>query len=109
MVYGDIREYQRAEELYRRAIALPRTYSGSYGNLINTQIRNGRIEAAESTVAAWRARFPEAVNSWEGDWAVAYARDNLPRADSIALAAYRNGANSRQSVRGLVTFPFRSS
>ena len=63
VVLGDKREYQRAELLYRKVIALPRTYGGAFTNLITAQIRNKRVSALDSTAAAFHARFPDSKDS----------------------------------------------
>jgi tRNA A-37 threonylcarbamoyl transferase component Bud32/tetratricopeptide (TPR) repeat protein len=52
------REYARADTLFRAAIAHNPGSSLYYGNLIGTLSREGRGAAAESVLAAARARFP---------------------------------------------------
>lgn len=100
VVYGEMREYERAEQLYRRVIALPRTFGGAFTNLLQEQIRNGRLGALDSTVAAYHARFPESNDLWEAEWMAAWGRGEFARADSLARAAYARGRSSRQQVRG---------
>ena len=99
VVYGEKRDHERAEQVYRRVVALPRTFGGAFTNLLSEQIRNGRLDAADSTVAAYRIRFPTSNDLWEAEWYVAWGRGNLTRADSIALAVFTRARTVRQSVR----------
>jgi tetratricopeptide (TPR) repeat protein len=99
VVYGQKRDFERAEALYRRVVALPRTFGGAFTNLIQEQMRNGRLEALDSTVAAYRARFPKSNDLWEAEWFAAWARRDLVRADSISRAVYPEARTSRQAVR----------
>jgi eukaryotic-like serine/threonine-protein kinase len=99
VVYGQKRDYERAEALYRRVVALPRTFGGAFTNLIQEQMRNGRLEALDSTVAAYRARFPNSNDLWEAEWFAAWAKRDFPRVDSISRAVYQNARTSRQAVR----------
>jgi tetratricopeptide (TPR) repeat protein/tRNA A-37 threonylcarbamoyl transferase component Bud32 len=99
VVLNDQREYERAEQLYRKVVALPRTFGGGFTNLIGEQIRNGRISALDSTAAAYRARFPDSKDLWEIDWYVAWGKGQLDRADSIARAVYPQARTARQAIR----------
>ncbi len=58
VVYGEKRDYERAEALYRRVVALPRTFGGAFTNLITEQIRNGRTDRARLD----RGRLPRAIS-----------------------------------------------
>ncbi len=100
VVYSDTRDFERAEGLYRRVAALPRTFGGAFTNLMQEQIRNGRVAALDSTVVAFRARFPASHDLWEAEWLAAWGRHELDRADSISRAAYARGRTNRQTVRG---------
>jgi tetratricopeptide (TPR) repeat protein len=99
VVLGDKREYERAELLYRKVVALPRTFGGAFTNLISQQIRNGRISALDSTAAAYRARFPDSKDLWEIDWFAAWGQGRLDRADSISRAVFTQARTARQSIR----------
>ena len=46
VVYSDKRDFERAEALYRRVVALPRTFGGAFTNLMQEQIRNGTAQRA---------------------------------------------------------------
>jgi tetratricopeptide (TPR) repeat protein/tRNA A-37 threonylcarbamoyl transferase component Bud32 len=100
VVYTEKRDFERAERLYRRVVALPRTFGGAFTNLMQVQIRNRELSALDSTVAAFRARFPGSNDLWEAEWMAAWARDEYDRADSISRAAFARGRTSRQVIRG---------
>jgi tetratricopeptide (TPR) repeat protein/tRNA A-37 threonylcarbamoyl transferase component Bud32 len=100
VVYGDKRDFERAEALYRRVVALPRTFGGAFTNLMQEQVRNGRTTALDSTVAAFKARFPASNDLWEAEWISAWAHNELDKADSISRAAATRARTSRQAIRG---------
>ncbi len=99
VVLSEQREFERAELLYRKVVALPRTFGGAFTNLIGMQIRNGRISALDSTAAAYRARFPDSRDLWEIDWYAAWGQGRLDRADSISRAVFSQARTARQSIR----------
>ncbi|MBW7932104.1 MAG: protein kinase [Gemmatimonadaceae bacterium] len=101
VVYGRKREYAKAEALYRRVIALPRTFGGAFTNLLQEQIRNGHLSGLDSTLAAYRTRLPNSNDLWEAEWYTAYwGAGNRRAADSIGRAVYARAKTVRQSVRG---------
>jgi tRNA A-37 threonylcarbamoyl transferase component Bud32/tetratricopeptide (TPR) repeat protein/TolB-like protein len=100
VVYSESRDFDRAEALYRRVVALPRTFGGAFTNLMREQIRNGKREALDSTVAAFRARFPESNDLWEAEWTAAWGHDDFDRADSIGRATFARARTVRQAFRG---------
>jgi tetratricopeptide (TPR) repeat protein/tRNA A-37 threonylcarbamoyl transferase component Bud32 len=99
VVYGEKRDHERAEQVYRRVVALPRTFGGAFTNLLMEQVRNGRLNAIDSTVAAFRERFPTSNDLWEAEWYAAWARGDLAGADSIAHTVFTRARTSRQSYR----------
>jgi tetratricopeptide (TPR) repeat protein len=99
VVLGDRREYERAELLYRKVTTLPRTFGGAFTNLITAQIRNGRVSALDSTVAAYRARLPDSRDLWEAEWFAAWGQGRFERADSISRAVYAQARTPRQAIR----------
>ena len=99
VIYGDKRDYERAEQLYRRVVRLPRTFGGAFTNLIQEQIRNGRVEALDSTVVAFRARFPESNDLWEAEWYAAWGKGRADVADSISRAVFARARTTRQALR----------
>nr|MBA3318420.1 tetratricopeptide repeat protein [Gemmatimonadales bacterium] len=99
VVYGEKRDYERAEAVYRRVVALPHTFGGAFTNLVQEQIRNGRLSALDSTVAAFRARFPESNDLWEAEWYAVWGRGEIDRADSIGRAVFTRARTSRQAIR----------
>jgi tetratricopeptide (TPR) repeat protein/tRNA A-37 threonylcarbamoyl transferase component Bud32 len=100
VILGERREDERAEEFYRRATELPRVFSGTYGNLVITQIRNGRpVEVVDSTIARYEARFPGNNDIWESRWWRNYGYGEFDRADSLGRAAFEQGRTFRQQFR----------
>jgi eukaryotic-like serine/threonine-protein kinase len=99
VVLGEQREYERAELLYRKVVALPRTFGGAFTNLIATQIRNGRTSALDSTAAAYRARFPDSKDLWGIDWFAAWGQGRLDRADSVSRAVFAQARTAGQAIR----------
>ena len=99
VVYGRKREYAKAAELYRRVIALPRTFGGAFTNLLQEQIRIGQTSALDSTVAAFRTRLPNSNDLWEADWYAAHGKGDERAADSISRAMYARAKTSRQAIR----------
>ncbi len=97
VVYGQKREFERAEALYRRVVALPRTFGGAFTNLAQEQIRNGRLNALDTTIQAFRARFPESNDLWEAEWYAAWGRRQFDRADSISRAVFGQARTIRQA------------
>ena len=100
VVLGEKREFERAEDLYRKVTLLPRTFGGAFTNMLFMQILNHRSGAAlDSTAAAFRARFPSSNDLWEADWYAAWGQGNYTRTDSIARATQSNPRTGRQQSR----------
>jgi TolB-like protein len=100
VLLGNFREWERAESIYRRVVALPSSFGGAFSNLITMQIRNGRTEALDSTVALFRARFPESRQLWQAEWYAAWGKGDLAAADSISRAAAARAGDSEEFYRG---------
>ena len=49
--YGAKRDWVRAEQLLRRATAIPEPFGGSFSNLAQAQVAQGKFAAAQSTAA----------------------------------------------------------
>ena len=99
VILSEKRDFEGAEQVYRRVTALPRSFGGAFTNLLMEQIRNGRLSALDSTVAGYRARYPESNDLWEAEWYTAWAKDDFARADSIGRAVYSRARTSRQAIR----------
>lgn len=104
VVLSDKREFERAEALYRKVVALPRTFGGAFTNLMQEQIRTNQIAALDTTAALFRERYPKSNDLWQADWFIAWGRNDLPRADSIGRAAHGNARTIRQAAQsGMLT------
>ena len=102
VVYGQQRDYERAEVLYRKAVAVPRSFGGAFLNLMQEQVRNGRPGGLDSTVVAFKARLPGSSDLWQAEWIAAWGKGQVDRADSIGRAAWARGPGVRQAVRAAV-------
>lgn len=98
-VYVQLQEDEKAEQAFRRVIALPRTFGGAFTNLLQAQIRNGRLTALDSTRDAFRARFPESGDLWEADWYVEAGHGRYDVADSVSRTMHRAARTPRQAIR----------
>jgi tetratricopeptide (TPR) repeat protein/tRNA A-37 threonylcarbamoyl transferase component Bud32 len=88
--YSRKRDYDRAEALLRRAIAIPEPFGGSFGNLMQVQVAQGKFAAAETTAAAFREKLPSSSGHWQGNVYMAAARGQLDSLESMAQATFEN-------------------
>src|SRR5688572_11073157 len=86
--YATKRDFVRAEELLRRAIAIPEPFGGSFNNLAQTQIAQGKFAAAESTAAAFRATLPSSAAHWQVDAFIATGRMDLQKLEEVTTKTY---------------------
>jgi eukaryotic-like serine/threonine-protein kinase len=83
LIYGELRQYARAEELFRRAIAVDSALYPAYVNLISVQVALGKRAAAELTFDRAARLFPDnpyvmwwggALATFDGDYSTAERR-----------------------------------
>ena len=98
VVHGQRREYQRAEELYKRVTQLPHTFGGAYTNLLQEQIRLGHVSGLDSTREAFHKRFPNSNDLWEADAYALYGKGDLRAMDSLARATNAAAKTLRQAT-----------
>jgi tetratricopeptide (TPR) repeat protein len=84
------RDYDRAEALLRRAIAIPEPFGGSFGNLIQAQIAQGKLAAAETTAAKFREALPASSGHWQSDAYLAVGRGQMDSVEALARATFAN-------------------
>jgi tetratricopeptide (TPR) repeat protein/tRNA A-37 threonylcarbamoyl transferase component Bud32 len=99
VVLGEMGDSEAAESLYRQVVKLKHTFGGAFTNLLTEQIANGRTAALDSTVAMYRARFPDNSSIWEAEWYAAWGKGDIARADSIARAVAAAPKSLRQTLR----------
>ncbi len=99
VVYGQKGDHERAELMYRRVTKLPRSFGGAFTNLLREQVRNGRFGALDSTLAAFRVRYPNSSDHPYAEWLAAWARGDLGRADSVSRAEFAVNGTGRQGSR----------
>jgi tetratricopeptide (TPR) repeat protein len=81
-VYTDMEDFDRAEELYERAVNGPGTSNTAHSNLVRARLLQGDLEGARAALAAFEAAHPEDpgvqeggfwVHAWAGEWSEAEA------------------------------------
>jgi len=86
--YARKRDYVRAEAMLRRSIEIPNPFGGSFANLVQSQVAQGKFAAAESTVA----RFEQALPSHSGHWTsrvfIEIGRGDLAAAESLSRRVF---------------------
>ena len=83
IMYWQMRDRARAEASYRRAISVGQPFGGSFVGLMQVQIEQGKIAAAESTLALFERKLPTHGDIPASRAVLALAKGNLAAADSI--------------------------
>ncbi|MHB1095693.1 MAG: protein kinase domain-containing protein [Gemmatimonadaceae bacterium] len=99
VVYGQKREFARAEERYRQVTQLPRSFGGAFTNLMQMQTVLGHISGLDSTRKAFYAKLPNRADLWEADWYWAFGTGNLHAVDSISRTMHAKARTLRQATR----------
>jgi len=86
------REGERAESLYRRALALDPGSQTRYGNLIEQLVDGGKLDNADSVLVEYRERFPKSAMVVGLQSSVAYLRGDLDSATRVLTVARTLGA-----------------
>ena len=100
-----LREFDQAERLYRHAVENDSTVTPLYFGLIESQINRGRLDAARTGLAAFRAHFPDnRFDEWEEIYlaAAAGAHDSAEVHARRLLAGAPDDADHRgEAIRTL--------
>jgi len=72
----------------RRATAIPEPFGGSFSNLAQAQVAQGKFAAAESTAAAFRAKLPSSAAHWQVDASIATGRLDLKALEEVVTKTY---------------------
>jgi tetratricopeptide (TPR) repeat protein len=94
--YAFKRDYARAEALLRRAINVPNPFGGSYLNLAQAQIAQGKLAAAETTLARFRQDLPSHSGHWMTEASIAVATGRLDSAESLSRSVFADPRRSTQ-------------
>jgi eukaryotic-like serine/threonine-protein kinase len=86
-LYFNKRDFAHAEDRYRRATLVSHPFGGSFTNLTNVQIVDGKLDAADSTVARFGKTFPSHSELPSVRAAIIAARGDVAKADSSLRAA----------------------
>jgi tetratricopeptide (TPR) repeat protein len=92
LLYAMLRRFSEAEELYRRSIEVDSSFAVTFNNLIGVLIAQGKVEAADSTLARMRRATPGHPAIEIDEYALASARGDYEGAEAAArkLRADRN-------------------
>jgi len=82
LLYGQLRRFSEAEELYRRSIEADSSFAVTFNNLIGVQIAQGKFAAAESTLARMRRATPDHPAVEIDEYALASARGDYEDAEA---------------------------
>jgi len=92
LLYGQLRRFSEAEELYRRSIEVDSSFAVTFQNLIGVQIAQGKFEAADTTLTRLRWATPGHFGIELSEYALASARGDYDEAEAAVrkLRADRN-------------------
>lgn len=94
--YARMGNYARAEELLRRAIDVPNPFGGSFFNLAQAQVSQGKFAAAESTLARFRELLPSHGGHWLVPVSIDVAKGNLEAVERQAREVFADPARATQ-------------
>ncbi|MGD8699339.1 MAG: tetratricopeptide repeat protein, partial [Gemmatimonadales bacterium] len=92
LLYGDLRNFSEAEELYRRSIEIDSSFAVTFQNLMGVQVAQGKYEAAESTLAGMRRATPGHFSIETSQYALTSSRGDYDAAES-AIRRLRESRN----------------
>ncbi|MDA1081042.1 MAG: protein kinase [Gemmatimonadetes bacterium] len=84
--YADLRQFAKAEESARRAVAVQPTASVFFNNVVFNQIQQGKLDAVDTTLRAMAEALPRNPQVSQNYILLAYARGDLDSAEAIARA-----------------------
>jgi tetratricopeptide (TPR) repeat protein len=96
LTYQDIRQYAKAADRLRLSLNEKRPYGSAFSNLIMTQLRLGRVSAAESTHREFVRRLPAHEELWFTEWLVHWGKGELDAGDSILRSVATRGTQVGQ-------------
>ncbi len=86
LLYGQLRNFGEAEELYSRSIEIDSSFAITFQNLIGVQVAQGKFEAAEKTLAAMREQTPGHWRIEGSEYGLASARGDYEGAEAHVRA-----------------------
>jgi tetratricopeptide (TPR) repeat protein len=96
--YWNIRDYARAEDRYRRSIAVEQPFGGSYVGLAGVQLQQSKFAAAESTVVLFEKKFPTHGELPNAKAALLFAKGQFASGDSLLRTVYPTRKGDRARV-----------
>ncbi len=86
VLYVNVRDYERAEQLLDRAVALDSAGALYYGNLITAQVGQGEFDVAQATLERFLEQAPEHPNAALVALSLASARFDYTSAERLTQA-----------------------
>jgi eukaryotic-like serine/threonine-protein kinase len=97
VILTDQRKFAEAAVLYEKVTKLPRSFGGAFTNLQRVQSFLGDTAGVRVTRDAYRARYPESADVWEGEAYTFWAQRDFDRLDSLARAVSARARTRRQA------------
>jgi len=82
--YQSIEDYDRAHELYRRAVDGPGRSNTAFQNLVRNTIARGRYAEALEAMAAYEAAYPDDATLWEWRFWATFVSGDMEGAAALA-------------------------
>jgi tetratricopeptide (TPR) repeat protein len=83
IAYWQMGDRAKAEASYRRAIAVEKPFGGSFSGLMQVQIEQGKLAAAETTLTRFEEKLPSHGDLPGARALITLAKGNVSAADSI--------------------------
>jgi tetratricopeptide (TPR) repeat protein/tRNA A-37 threonylcarbamoyl transferase component Bud32/TolB-like protein len=97
-VYRNLREFEKAERMYRAALSQEGTFSPGFTNLAQTLIDvGGSAERVDSVARSMEERLPTNANTWEARVWAQWAAGQYPAAAALAEQVRRSARTGRQT------------
>jgi tRNA A-37 threonylcarbamoyl transferase component Bud32/tetratricopeptide (TPR) repeat protein len=105
-VYSGLRDFARAESIFKAQIAAGRATSQQYTNLLSVLYNGGKIDEAEKLAAEFRRRFPSAISAIVAPATFLYQRRQLDSMELFlkGLASSPNPIVKVNGVSGLASY-----
>ena len=94
--YSVKRDYARSEALLQHAIALPNPFGGSFGNLAQAQLAQGKFAAAESTSAQFEKVLPSNAGHWQNRMYIQVGRGDYAATEKLAREVFADPKRATQ-------------
>lgn len=98
VVYSSLRQFEKAEQMYRAAIIRDNTFATGYTNLAQSLVNLGEAaERVDSVARAMQERHPTNSNAWEARVWAQWAAGEYGAAATLAEQVRRSARTGRQT------------